>query len=38
METEIVSFTGNQKNSKAQKIKTYKVDFDSLRKKVNIAE
>lgn len=38
METEIVSFSGRQRNSMAQKIKGYKVDYDTLRKKVVIVE
>ena len=38
METEIVSFSGRQRNSMAQKIKGYKVDYDTLRKKIVIVE
>lgn len=34
METEIVSFSGRQRNSMSQKIKGYKVDYDVLRKKI----
>jgi hypothetical protein len=34
METEIVSFSGRSKNMSAQRIKSYKMEYETARKKV----
>jgi hypothetical protein len=38
METEVVSFQGKQKNALAQKIKAFKMEYDTTRKKVMILD
>ena len=38
METEVVSFQGKQKNASTQKIKAFKMEYDTARKKVMVMD